>query len=89
MEGGGGSDTFVFANGFGNDTIIGFDASDPDEEIDLSGVTAITDFADLTNASNPHMTQVGNNVVIDDFAGNTVTITNVLIGDLDAANFTF
>lgn len=43
MDGGAGDDRFVFASGFGSDTIAGFDTSDPDgegrtrDQIDLSG----------------------------------------------------
>ncbi|MEP2529981.1 calcium-binding protein [Shimia sp.] len=46
MTGGAGLDRFVFASGFGTDTIFGFDAADG-EKINLAGVGAITDFADL------------------------------------------
>ncbi len=46
LVGGGGNDTFVFANRFGVDTIADFAAGNA-ERIDLSAVTAITDFADL------------------------------------------
>lgn len=43
-----GDDTFVFADNFGSDTISDFSGADG-EKIDLSDVSAITDFADLTN----------------------------------------
>jgi len=46
LTGGGGRDRFVFADGFGNDTITDFAASNL-EDIVLSGVTNITDFGDL------------------------------------------
>lgn len=46
FNGDGGLDRFVFADGFGRDRLIDFDADDG-EKIDLSGVTAITDFNDL------------------------------------------
>jgi hypothetical protein len=89
MTGGGNADLFIFADGFGNDVITDFAATNNAEKIDLSGVTSITDFADLTNAGNPHMTQVGADVVIDDFAGNTITILGVNIGDMNGVDFIF
>ncbi len=46
MSGGAGYDTFVFADGFGHDTITDFGARN-EEKIDLSAVTDITSFADL------------------------------------------
>ncbi|MCG6902948.1 MAG: hypothetical protein LJE68_09730 [Rhodobacter sp.] len=89
MTGGLNADRFVFADGFGNDVITDFAATNNAEKIDLSGVTSITNFADLTNAGNPHMTQVGSDVVIDDFAGNTITLLNVSLGDLNGVDFVF
>jgi Laminin B (Domain IV)/RTX calcium-binding nonapeptide repeat (4 copies) len=86
MSGGGGSDIFVFWDGFGADVIKGFDALDDAEKIELSGVTSINSFADL-NAG--RMSQVGADVVIDDLAGNTITLLNVTLGDLDAVDFIF
>ena len=46
LGGGGNTDRFVFVNGFGNDTVSGFGASDL-EDVDLSGVANITGFSDL------------------------------------------
>ena len=42
--------------------------------------------ADLVNN---HLSQVGANAVIDDLMGNTITVVNTLIGDLNAADFGF
>ena len=86
MTGGLQADTFVFTDGFGNDTITDFAASWSSEKIDLSGVVNITNYSDL---SNNHMSQVGSDVVIDDLAGNTITLENVSLGDLDATDFIF
>lgn len=86
LSGGGGSDTFRFRDGFGADTINGFAALNDAEKIDLSGVTSIAGFADL---SADHMAQVGADVVIDAFGGNTITLVNVTLGDLDTADFLF
>jgi VCBS repeat-containing protein len=89
LNGGLGSDVFVFGGAFGNDTISGFEANNNLEDINLSAVASITSFADLTNPGNPHMTQVGANVLIDDFAGNTITLLGVNISDMNAADFIF
>ncbi len=48
LVGNAGADTFVFSDGFGHDTVVGFEASNQ-EKIDLSGVTAITSFSDLVD----------------------------------------
>ncbi|WP_304363773.1 calcium-binding protein [Jiella marina] len=85
LTGGINGDTFVYANGFGQDTITDFEELNDFEKIDLSAVTAITDFADL--AAN-HLTQSGANAVITDGA-NTITLNNVNVADLDANDFIF
>ncbi len=95
LEGGNGNDTltgnfnwdvFVFRDGFGNDTITDFDAHNVFERIDLSDVAAITGFDDL--AAN-HMRQVGSNVLIEDHLGNSITLLEVSLADLDATDFLF
>ena len=86
LTGGLQADLFVFTDGFGNDTIADFASTWNAEKIDLSGVAAITGFTDL---SNNHMNQVGSDVVIDDGAGNTITLENVGLGELDAGDFLF
>jgi len=80
------ADTFIFAGNFGRDTITDFAATNNFEKIDLSGVGSIVNFNDLDNN---HMDQVGNNVVIDAGGGNTITLLNVNLGDLDQADFIF
>ena len=75
----------MFEDGFGNDTIHDFDAFDESEKIDLSQVTNITDFADL---SSNHLSTVGGNAVITDGL-NTITLVNVGVPDLDANDFNF
>ncbi|ORE97265.1 hemolysin-type calcium-binding protein [Aurantimonas sp. 22II-16-19i] len=79
------ADTFIFADGFGKDTITDFDEFNNAEKISLVAVTAITSFADLTAN---HLTQVGANAVITDGA-NTITILSANIADLDANDFIF
>lgn len=89
LHGGGDTDTFVFTDGFGADTILDFAATNA-EKIDLSGVAAITDFADLvanhltTDASTGFaMIQDGVNTIL--LNGYTVADigTGLAISDLD------
>jgi Ca2+-binding RTX toxin-like protein len=61
FTGGGGNDTFVFADGFNEDIIEDF-SSDDAEKIDLSAVTEIADFNDLL--SNHLGGPAGGNAVI-------------------------
>lgn len=86
LVGGGGSDTFRFRDGSGADKIKKFASLDDAEKIDLSRVTSITSFSDL---SANHMAQVGADVVIDALAGDTITLVDITLGDLDAADFIF
>ena len=52
--------------------------------IDLCCVPAITGFFDLLNN---HMTQQGDDVVIDAGGGDVLTLVGIDIGDLDASDF--
>ncbi len=85
LLGQGGNDTFFFENGFGNDVIIGFEAFNANEKIDLSMVTNIVHFADLQAN---HLSQAGADAVITDGAG-TITLLGVQTTDLDAGDFAF
>ncbi|MEM6619264.1 MAG: calcium-binding protein, partial [Pseudomonadota bacterium] len=78
-------DVFVFEDGFGNDVITDFNVRAVAEDIDLSGVSAITSFADL--AAN-HMAQVGADVVITAGA-DTITVQGADLAKLDAEDFIF
>lgn len=83
------ADTFVFADfggGFGQDTITDFAALNQFERIDLSRVSSITNLTDLRDN---HMDQVGDNVVINAGGGNTITLLDVNINDLDQTDFIF
>lgn len=82
LLGGGGPDTMVFADGHGDDTVKRFGAGQ--DMLDLSDVTAIADFDDLTAA----LSQVGDDAVIDT-GGGSITLENVLIGDLSEGDFIF
>ena len=78
-----GSDTFVFGSGDGNDTIKDF--TDGEDAIDLTAITGISGFEDLT------ITADGSNAVIDLSAhgGGTITLENFDTADLDAGDFIF
>lgn len=84
IKGGKGNDLFIFSGG--KDTISDFDATSGKEDIDLSGVASITGFNDLKNN---HMSQAGADVVISDLNGNTLTLTGVLLDELDKSDFQF
>lgn len=84
MTGGAGTDIFVFSTG--NDIITDFNASNNREKIDLSGVSAITGFQDMKNN---HTSTGGGDLIIDDGAGNTLTLIGIELGDLDSGDFIF
>jgi Ca2+-binding RTX toxin-like protein len=79
------ADTFVFADGHGNDTIADFDALNVYEKIDLRAVATITDMASLNAAAE----DVGADVVITTSLGNTITLLGVQEAQLDATDFLF
>lgn len=86
LTGGNQADEFAFADGWGNDTITDFAATNNAENIILRDVTEITDFDDLLAN---HMSQVGEDVVISDGLGNTITLLGVSLSDLDVEDFVF
>ena len=75
MWGGAGADTFVFTAGHGNDTIKDF--TDGEDLIDLSQISGISGFEDLT------ITADGTTAVIDLTAhcGGTIRLENVEVAD--------
>ena len=85
LVGNGGVDDFIFQNGWGQDRILGFSTAAGNEDINLSSVSAIVDWLDL---SANHLSMVGGNATIT--AGiNTITLVGVLAADLDASDFIF
>jgi len=86
LKGGGQADTFVFSGAFGNDTIQDFSEHKNAEKIDLSGVEEITGRRDLRDH---HMSQDGDDVVIQDGIGNTITLLDVDMSDLGRYDFIF
>ena len=83
LHGGEGADTFVFNSGDGSDTLVDF--TDGEDVIDLSAMSDISGFSDLT------ITQNGDNAVIDFSAhgGGMIVLRDVDAADLDADDFTF
>ncbi|MDA9207523.1 hypothetical protein N9O61_01420 [Octadecabacter sp.] len=86
LEGGSGKDVFLFADGFGEDTIVDFKGSEDLDRIDLVDVTDITAFGDLTAN---HMVLLGNDVQIYDAPGNSITLLNISLSDLVEDDFIF
>jgi Ca2+-binding RTX toxin-like protein len=77
LIGGAGADRFVFGNGFGDDTVSGFSANNS-EDIDLSGVGAITGFADLLAS---HLVDSGGFAMIE--AGtNSILLDGILFAEV-------
>lgn len=85
------ADTFVFADGHGNDTIGDFEAHNDFERIDLRQVSTLTGLGDLDLASNSSgaATQSGSDVIIATGAGSSIRLVNVVLSDLDALDFIF
>lgn len=86
LSGGGKADRFVFSGAFGDDRITDFTTAGKLEKIDLSAIASIRGFTDLKNN---HLSNVNGNAVIDDGAGNTITIDGVLMANLSANDFLF
>ncbi len=90
MTGGKGADTFVFADGFGNDTITDFKPGNL-EKIDLSGLSGITSFGDLIHS---HLFASGGFALIVD-GTNSILLNGVTPGQVghglaySAADFIF
>ena len=83
VHGGEGDDTFVIQAGQTSTTI--YDFTDGDDQIDLSNISAITGFDDLT------ITADGDDVVINlsEHGAGSVRLENVAVSDLDADDFVF
>ncbi len=85
LNGGSGNDTFVFFGGGGDDIIEDFNAKNNNEQIDLSAIAAINNFAQLNAASS----QVGADVLIDTGGGNSILLSGVDLADLGKGDFIF
>ncbi|RMF81288.1 MAG: hypothetical protein D6744_07325, partial [Planctomycetota bacterium] len=83
LAGGGGADTLVFVSGDGDDLVKGF--APGTDLLDLSGVTEITDFQDL---SDNHMVQDGVDVLIT-YGEDSIRLQKVDLDSLTDGDFNF
>jgi Ca2+-binding RTX toxin-like protein len=84
--GGLGDDVFVFRLNEGSDTITDFLAGGADDAVQLAGFGAAFDsFGEIIAAA----TQIGADTVIDFGGGQTLTLQNVTLANLDASDFLF
>ena len=83
LTGGADADTFYFNGSFGTDTITDF--TDGEDAIDLTAITGITGFEDLTISAD------GTDAVIDltSQGGGTIRLEGFDVADLDADDFNF
>jgi Ca2+-binding RTX toxin-like protein len=86
LNGGAGNDTFIFADGDGSDTIQGFVAGAcSDDVIDLTGVSSVHELADVLALASDN----GTNTTINFGGGDSITLQNVLVGQLHEDDFLF
>jgi Ca2+-binding RTX toxin-like protein len=85
LAGGTGNDTFVFAPGFGKDTVADFQNTEGVQDIVQFAKTVFADFSALQS----HMAEVGTSVVITVDANTTIEIQNRTMSQLHASDFLF
>ena len=85
MTGGAGADTFSFLQSSGIDIITDFTAGAAHDVINFHANTVLKDFTAVLG----HAVQSGSNVVISQDASDTLTLKNVTLGSLTAADFSF
>jgi hypothetical protein len=85
FAGNGHPDTFVFAPNFGHDVIKDFAAGSRGNDTIQFSKSVFDSFADVLS----HATQSGQNVVIADGAGDSLTLNNVKLAALDKHDFHF
>jgi Ca2+-binding RTX toxin-like protein len=85
MNGGAGNDTFIFASGFGADTITGFDAlaAGGQDRLQLLGVTSLANFSTMVTISG----SAGNTLIT--IGTDTITLLGVNSANVDASDFLF
>jgi Ca2+-binding RTX toxin-like protein len=85
LIGGDGHDTFVFGTGFGRDVIKDFTAGAGSPDVIRFSMAVFANFAAVQAA----MSQVGADVVITRDAANTITLSNVDVGQWHQDDFWF
>jgi len=85
LDGQFGSDTFVFADGHGNDTISDFAAANTFERIDLALVSSITSMAQLNAAA----VDTAPGVLIATAPNDSILLAGLIEADLSADDFIF
>ena len=87
ISGGNGEDTFRFSTGNNIDIIKDFNAHMlMHDKIDLSGLDSVKGWNDLRNN---HMTQDGDDVVIDGGNGDVLTLRNTTVDEMMESHFIF
>lgn len=81
LIGGVGSDSFIFANGYAADVVTDFALGS--DRVDLSAMTSVTSFSNLLSLGS----QVGSSTVFNFGGGDTLTLQNVQLGNLNSSNF--
>ncbi|MEY9180017.1 ExeM/NucH family extracellular endonuclease [Bradyrhizobium sp. USDA 313] len=85
LSGGSGADVFMFAAGFGKDTVTDFATTGASADVLQFSSSLFADFTEMMS----HTAQVGNNVVLTLDADNTVTLANLQMASLSADDFRF
>ena len=85
LTGGTGLDTFVFADGFGRDTVTDFRTTGASADTIEFSTDVFSSFAQVQAA----MAQVGADVVITVDVDNSLTLRNVALANLNAGDFLF
>lgn len=85
LKGGIGNDTFVFAPGFGKDTILDFAAGPAVSDVIQFDRSVFSDFTTVLG----HATQVGSDVIIAANDVDSLTLKNLQIGTLHQNDFLF
>jgi hypothetical protein len=78
LQGLGGNNTFVFADGYDMDRVAGYQPGT--DQFDLTGVSGLDSYADVQAL----MSQAGAHVVINFGAGDVLRVLNTTIATLDA-----
>ena len=84
LQGDQGSDRFIFRGDFGRDRIVDFGIGN--DRIDLRQIDSITSFRDLTRN---HLTESGDNLIINAGGGNTILLLGVARSEIEADDFLF